>query len=572
MVDLSGPGNWISAPSQSIVDNIPVEERFVLKDILEHKLQGIPADLVPLPRSLAQKKAGTGDDSFETEHFHRYLTITQVLDHEPNAINLPHIPSDLRLEFLLRNRVTIDAHCRLAIKDSEEQHVDITRAIYFWRLDGLHQFQRYHDSARWNIALYVALLTDDLSDNSGYVKTKAAHEFAIAYLAAVLEHHNDAAVFEKREAFIKMWKSTQYDFFIFNSSQKRLMKNEMKRLAKEWQVELQRIQKGKELGKNNFVRENNYNAKIAKFVGVLIPGDQSQRGPNHRTPTETIEELKTQNDFGAADMKKGALLKALKDRSSYYHVPKPAAKPKVKLDPPQIPMDDGVLGFPIEDAAFLEAQKPKPEPASTDWPALHFPKLSHRVDVNQHVEDVVDQYAAIRILKQSKPRAMLAKLMDLFPEEFPIQEPSTADAAASPPQLLPSAALKSAPVMPPTFEDLGAWVASNVVCHRANDADGRIPSINTSSISQDNLQTTSAKRIREGDSREMDEPNEKRTKSEEESVARPARSLFLPVDESLLHPQTTWQIPADLPATASTTPLSGGDKQKPSKPLFGGRD
>ncbi|KAL1610157.1 hypothetical protein SLS60_001822 [Paraconiothyrium brasiliense] len=564
MVHPPEPGNWISAPSWSIVDNIPVEERFALKEILEHKLRDIPAGVVPLPQSLAQKQARSNDKRSKAVISQEYLTITQVLDHEPNAINLPHIPSDLRLDFLLRNRATIDEHSRLAIKEPEKQHIDITRAIYFWRLDGLHQFQRFHDSARWNIAIYIALLTDEICDNASSVEAKAAREFAIAYLAAVLEHHNDAADFEKREAFVKLWKSTQYDFFTFNSSQKRLIKNEMKRLSKEWQVELERIQKGNELGKNNLVRKIAYNAKIAKFVGVLIPGPSSQRSPKYLTPTETIENLKTQSDFSAVDMKKGALLEALEDRASDYHVPKRDAKSEVKIDPPQIPMDDGTLGFPIEDAAFLEAQKPKAELPSTDWPALHFPKLSHRLNVNQHVEDIVNKHAAISVLKQSKPQAMLAKLMELFPEEVPIQGPPTANAASSPAQVSLPVILKSVPVMP-TFEDLGAWVA-NIASHKPN------PGIDTSSVSHDNMQTTSGKRSREGNSGEISTPEEKRIKSEENSGALAARSLFLHVDESLLHPQTTWQISADPPATASTTPLFGGDEQRPSKSLFGGGD
>lgn len=444
------------------------------------------------------------------------------------------------------------------MKDAEKQHIDITRAIFFWRLDQLHQFQRYHDDARWNIAIFLALLTADRADPKHMYP---ARDFAIAYLASVLEHHNNAATFEKREAFIKLWKNSRYEFFTFKSSQKQIMKKEMKRLTKAWQAELDRILEGDDLGKNKSEVEMNYNAKVAKFVGTLIPGRQDQRGPNHRTPIETIENLKQQNNIRADDMNAGALLNALNVRASDYYVPKPDTKPSVKVDPPAIPMDVGILGFAVPDAAFLAAQAPQPQLSSNDWPALHFPKPPPEAD--SEVSHIADRSAAIRVLKESNPTAMLAKLMALFPEEAPNSELSATNAAPSSDQAFSSARIVPGPVALPTFENLGAWVAKN--------AENNMVDTSLSLASRPPKQTGAGKHNRDEDDVEHDVPR-KRIKGEEVPDAPPARSLMLPVDEAFLRTKTTWQFSVNAPTASSGTSLFGSEDQKPRKSIFGGED
>ncbi|KAF2439640.1 hypothetical protein P171DRAFT_501974 [Karstenula rhodostoma CBS 690.94] len=565
----------------SLMASLSVDDRYALRDILRRKLQNIPADTLPPfkpppgPSPSSRKRVSTEDDDES-----KFLTTTNVVNHEANAVNLPHIPPDLRLDFLLKHRAMIDAHSRLAIKDAEKQHINITRAIYFWRFDDLHQFQRYHDSARWNIAIFVALLTDRTHDepkseigkatcdNPKSAKAKAAREFVVAYLAAVLEHHNDAATFEKREAFIKLWKSTKYDLFTFNSAQKQTMKRDMKRLSNEWQAELERIQKAKDLGNNEYEVETAYNAKVAKFVGVLIPGPRSQRGLHYRAPAETIEGLKMQSGISANNMQRGVLLEALKMNESDYYVPKPQPKikPKVTTGPPEVP-NTTILGFAVQDVEFLEGQKPKPESQTTDWPALHFPKISPPDLEERKAAEVVDVREAIWVLKKSKTREMLAKLMELFPEDIPVRKPPYVGATLSDLPLLPAATDRPASVIPPTFEDLGAFVVNNVPKSLMDSVAHSDSVANMSSSSKDNQQTKLGKRSISEQDEALEEPEKKRSKVEQDTVAR---SLMLPVDGSLLQLETTWQISADPPAATSTTSLFGRDEQKSRSSLFRG--
>ena len=71
--------SYIRPPSQSLTDRIDVDDRYVLREVLGHKLQNIPAGMLfPPPPSEADV----------TSSQYR-LEITEVLDHAPKAINLP---------------------------------------------------------------------------------------------------------------------------------------------------------------------------------------------------------------------------------------------------------------------------------------------------------------------------------------------------------------------------------------------------------------------------------------------------------------------------------------------------
>lgn len=315
---------------------------------------------------------------------------------------------------MLKHRATIDEQGRLAIKDPEAQHIDITRAIFFWRLDDMHQFQRYHDNARWNIALFIALLS---GGRFGSKEARPARHFAIAYLAAVLEHHNEPATFDKREAFIKLWKDSKYDLFTFTASQKTAMKRVSKRLNKEWEDELYRIKKVNDLMALMEETGPTYYAKISKFIGILVPG----RPANYRPPAVVIEDLKKKNTANNYTMQKKALLEALNVRGEDYYVSgTTGAKPAKQGTLSSIPMHT-ILGFQEPSAEYLQAQHAAPIRASNDYPALHFPKVS-RFDVNKNAETIMDKSAAFSVLRKVKPKAILHELVKIFPEEAPVPE------------------------------------------------------------------------------------------------------------------------------------------------------
>ncbi|KAL1792622.1 hypothetical protein ACET3X_009129 [Alternaria dauci] len=238
-----------------------------LELLLKTKLQGVPTHHLPT------------------------LILADILNQTPRALNIANIPPDIQLHFFLQNRAAIDTHAGKPIKDEDKQNLDITRAIWFYRLDEAHQFQRFHDLMRWNTTIYVALLAQ-YSRQSGQKysspsEVRASHHghhgrdsykpippaairFITQYLTAVLEHHNTpTSSFAARESFIRVWKSSPWDLFtVFGGAQKKLMKNAMKVLSKNWEAELAIAEK--QMGKER------YEMEVGKFVGGLIPGRKDQ--------------------------------------------------------------------------------------------------------------------------------------------------------------------------------------------------------------------------------------------------------------------------------------------------------
>lgn len=332
--------------------------------------------------------------------------------------SLTSIPSDIGLEFLLKHRATIDEQGRLAIKDPKVQHVDITRAIFFWRLDDMHQFQRYHDSARWNIALFIALLADDRSKPE---EAQPARDFAIAYLAAVLEHYDEPATFDKREAFVRLWKSCKYDFFTFSAAQKATMKKEMKQLTKMWNGRLDRLMNKKLAGLSALETSKVYSTLYGRFVGILIPGQRSYRSCGRLSPARMIEEFKRKNPISTYTLQKNALLDALNARGDDYHTPSTSNAMSAQQAAPSPVPTVSFFGYEEPSAQYLQAQYPAPVRSASDYPALHFPAVS-RFDVNKNAETIVDKTVAISVLRKTKTKAILTKLLELFPPQVPTRK------------------------------------------------------------------------------------------------------------------------------------------------------
>jgi hypothetical protein len=263
------PSSPISLSPAASDDNVHLtdEEKTHLSALLTHKLRGLP-------------------------HYHiPSLTLTDILNTTPRT-HLPSIPADINLTFFLRNRSLIDTQGVKPVKD-EVQSIEITRTIFYYRLDAIHQFQRYHDAVRWNITIFTALLTatsksstssDALSEQLRSEQTRksrdtgelnisltpAAKRFITYYLAAVLEHHTTTTSFERREAFIRLWKAGIYELFVVRKSwAKKALQRALKRLSTDWEAELDAVQKS--------MRRDVYNATIAPFVGSILPGRKDQR-------------------------------------------------------------------------------------------------------------------------------------------------------------------------------------------------------------------------------------------------------------------------------------------------------
>ncbi|KAF2732908.1 hypothetical protein EJ04DRAFT_578088 [Polyplosphaeria fusca] len=146
----------------------------------------------------------------------------------PPPLTSPAIPPDIQLAYFLAHLSSIP---NLPVKSHEFQTLATTRAIFYHRLAPTHQFQRHHDITRFNITLFLALLT---APPESLIPT--GHAFAKAYLHAVLEHHSSPTVFEKRDGFVKMWKKSGFDLWTrFRASEKRLLKRVQRERKGDWE-------------------------------------------------------------------------------------------------------------------------------------------------------------------------------------------------------------------------------------------------------------------------------------------------------------------------------------------------
>lgn len=209
------------------------------------------------------------------------ITLTDVLNQKTKALHVPTLPPDLQLSFFFRNRNSINRDNERPIKDEKRQPLKITRAIFFYHLSEVYQFQRFHDTARWNLAFFTALLSMPSSQSPSTAPhrlqalpkpdavTPADRRFMMAYLAAVMERHNASTVFEKREEFVRRWKESNLDLFVsFKSAQAKLLRKTMQRLNAEWQVELDKAMR--------VMGRAGYDARVAPFVGSIVPGRRDQ--------------------------------------------------------------------------------------------------------------------------------------------------------------------------------------------------------------------------------------------------------------------------------------------------------
>lgn len=286
--------------ANAIGSNERVDEKSHLSALLESKLQGIPRYHIPS------------------------LNLRDIIEQSPRASHFSNIPADLQLPFLLRHRALINHHANKAIEVDAQQPINITRAIFYYRLDEAHQFQRYHDTSRWNLTIFTALLAlphDDpapppLVPTTGVRNMKkrrhpwrdpllkdtyiprAARRFMVMYIDAVLEHHNTPSTFTAREAFIRLWKDNIWDVFDkFAAAQKKAMKRLMKDLAPLWEEELDQAMER--------MGQKDYERCVAPLVGSLIPGRKDQGLPAALQYPGLVSLVST-SDLGASmDVNKG---------------------------------------------------------------------------------------------------------------------------------------------------------------------------------------------------------------------------------------------------------------------------
>lgn len=223
-------------------------------------------------------------------------------------------------------------------------------------VESASQRGRYSTSAPWGKDTYIP---------------PAAYRFMTQYLSAVIEHHNTPTVFSDREAFIIAWKNSAWDVYTaFGPAQKKLLKNLMKKLTKEWEVKLNIAEH--ELGRKM------YEKKVAQFVECLVPRRKDQDAPAASLGDGAVSEE------GSSDVN-------MADNSLSYCV------------------------GDIEGNELLDALRTPFIPKSKNEKA----ESGHgktESGSEEEVRVVTDLRTAIEAVQRVRPRDMLPMLMRLFPD------------------------------------------------------------------------------------------------------------------------------------------------------------
>lgn len=263
-----------------------------LQSLLDRKLRHIPNHILPR------------------------LTMDDIFRKTVRAVHIPNIPPDLQLPFLLRQRTYIDRHKGHPIKDDDEQSLDITRAIFFYHLHDSRSLQRYHDTCRFNLSIFTALLAIPQNALMSYASphytrtvatvTLSGRAFMQSYIVAVMERHNTPAIFDAREQFIKKWKGCRWDLFgDFRSSQKKMLKKGLQILTIKWEAELDAA--------IQHMGRQEYDTRVAPFVGSIVPGRKDQ-GLGSKVPLHggRILESEAMDVVDEEDSDRNGLLEALR--------------------------------------------------------------------------------------------------------------------------------------------------------------------------------------------------------------------------------------------------------------------
>jgi len=343
------------------------------------------------------------------------LTLSSILTQSPRTLHIPHTPPDIQLDFFLQNRAIIDTYRGRPIKDEEKQNINVTRAIWYYRLDERMQWVRFHDTVRWNLAMFAALLAEQEEEqnmangnrkrrttegaktkstgSSSSSLTPSACRFIQLYLAAVLEHHNTpSSSFAAREAFVEKWKKTRWDLYTaLGGAQKKLMKNRIKALSKEWEAELDHVLD--DMGKDG------YESKVAKFVGCVIPGRRSDGGSVNAATVMGGRGGETSDKVGQSGAVGGYLAGGVgvvdAHSSSQYHVD----------------MSDTTSRNPL-----LDALRVPYTPTAKASKMQGQPRMPNCENEGEAMV-VTDVRHAIAAVLKMRPRDILPVLMRLFPEQ-----------------------------------------------------------------------------------------------------------------------------------------------------------
>lgn len=152
---------------------------------------------------------------------------------DPDRALVPAVPTDLQLIVYFTIYNCIARGNFLALKSSA-QHLDISRAIWYYGVDPGHAFAMFSHHIRWNIIIMTFLWSTGF--DTQYCKPGCA-EFVVQFIKAWIEslvykyniNHND---FSEREKFIHLWKTCPFDLYIFSRNDEEKMSGRIEFLSK----------------------------------------------------------------------------------------------------------------------------------------------------------------------------------------------------------------------------------------------------------------------------------------------------------------------------------------------------
>jgi hypothetical protein len=122
------------------------------------------------------------------------------------------------------NRPFINKDGAVALKDN--QHLNITRAIWFYRIDPAHTFHGRNREIRYNVLGFLSCISKSLHQDHDVTKVAFMKAFVLAYW----EDLRRPLEFIHREHFIELWKASPYDLLEFRSGELKALNRTFKAL------------------------------------------------------------------------------------------------------------------------------------------------------------------------------------------------------------------------------------------------------------------------------------------------------------------------------------------------------
>ena len=151
----------------------------------------------------------------------RPLTIHDIYNVNEAALYIPHIPSDLQLDFFFRNYNDI-ARCNY--RPHSAKPFDVNRAIWYYGVSKFHTLSNRIDVVRYNVIVMAFItIAESLGQNTSDLYDPGASAFIKAYMKAWLSKTCGEDDQSDQEALVHIWMNSGFDLCYFPDRARRDM-------------------------------------------------------------------------------------------------------------------------------------------------------------------------------------------------------------------------------------------------------------------------------------------------------------------------------------------------------------